>query len=171
MPGGRPPTWTDADDATLIQLHAEGHSLSECARRMNYGRHTVSRHAERLGLPWDREMTKAATDARREDNRARRAALNTAYLEDAERLREQLWKPLAYVAHGGKEFDRVDWEMDEPIPADKLKLMQASALAAQRSLDLERFDAERKAEHTRSLLGTLFDKLGVLPDESTDADG
>ncbi|WP_233513650.1 hypothetical protein [Micromonospora craterilacus] len=91
------------------------HSLREqIAETIGRSGRTVSRIAKELGLKFDREKTRAATEAKVADARAKRAARANDLLDDAARLRRQLWQPAHYVDHGGKEYDRVDWTLDEP---------------------------------------------------------
>lgn len=134
---------TDDERQAIRDLHAQGHGCNEIARRIDRNPATVSRAAARLGLSFDRAETMAATQARRADAAAQRSKLMLEYLADARRLREQLWMEHEYIDHGGKEYVEVRWTQDEPSPTDKLKLMQASTLASDKSLKLDLHDGQR----------------------------
>src|ERR1700754_2319171 len=132
---------TDEDRQRVAQLHAEGESRNAIAKELRRSGRTISRIAADLGLEFDRERTRVATEARKDDARSRRAALSLALIIDADRLRQQLWQRAHYVAHGGKEFERADWTMDEPTFADKAKIMQSVGIAVDRSVRLDQYDA------------------------------
>lgn len=94
--------WTDIHDAELTTLHAENLGVRAIAERMGFGRTTISTNAKGLGLTLDRRQTRAATAAIQADAKAKRAALELKLLEDAERLRSQLWQPHTYIDHGAR---------------------------------------------------------------------
>ncbi len=158
MPSLRP--WTTDEDATLRQLHAEGKSLHAIAGIMGKSKPTVSVHAKTLGLTWDRTRTANATQARSIDAKARRASLQVSLLEDAERLRAELWLPVEYVDHGGKDFVEVRWTMPTPSYQDRLRIMQTVGAAIDRSLKLADHDSTG-ADAVRSLLGGIAVQLGI----------
>lgn len=65
--------WNADDDALITRLQSDGATLTAAARQMERSKATVSRHAARLGLSWDRTQTSAATVAKVKDAAARRA--------------------------------------------------------------------------------------------------
>ncbi|WP_406431564.1 hypothetical protein OHA59_36695 [Streptomyces sp. NBC_01589] len=67
-------TFSAEDEETLRQLHADGVSRNEIARQMGWTVGTVTSHAKRLGLSFDRSATRAAVEARQVDLTARRQA-------------------------------------------------------------------------------------------------
>ena len=150
--------WTTDDEQTLRQLHADGITLTAIAKHLGRDKGSVSRKAAKMGLTWDRSATAAATQAKVLDAKARRAQLKLNLLDDATRLREQLWKPAHYIDHGGKDFDRVEWTQDEPTYADKLKLVQAVSAAIGSYDRLEKLDGD----------GGVADAVGML-DKIADA--
>lgn len=165
MPSPRPVT--QADYEQVRQLHAKKLSRNAIAEQLGRSGKTISKIAEKLGLSFDRERTKAATEAKVADARAKRAALSLALLDDAERLRKQLWEPASYVAHGGKEFDRADWTMDEPTFADKAKIMQSVGVAIDKAVKLDEYDADPGIDAAKSMLGALAKGLGAAYDQLT----
>lgn len=153
-----PGRWTPDQEAELRHLHGQGLTLTAIAKQMGRDKGSVSRKAKTLGLPWDRSHTAAATQAKVADTKARRAQLKLDLLEDAARLRKQLWEEITYVDHGGKFFERVDWTLPEPTPTDKLKLVQAVSQAIGSYDRLEKLDGD----------GGVADAVGML-DKIADA--
>lgn len=138
--GGTP--ITDAERQRITELHAAGKTRNDIAADLGRAPSVVSKVASQLGLSFDRSATKAAVEAHAVDAKAKRAALLANLLDDAARLREQIWAPHEYVDHGGKDFDEARWIQKEPTAADKLKLMQAAGIAVDKSLRLEQHDAD-----------------------------
>jgi hypothetical protein len=132
--------WTPQQDQQLRDLHAQGLSQAECGRQLGISNRRVSEHSKVLGLSWDRSKTKAATQARVADNKARRAELEAGLLADAARLRAQLWAPTIAFNFGGKDNTYEEHPLDQPIYADQLKIMQATGVAVTHSLKLADHD-------------------------------
>ncbi len=137
----RPAPVTDTDRDQVRDLHAEGLSRNEIARRINRSGRTVSRIADELGLQFERgEQDREATEARKVDAKARRAALAVALLDDAERLRAALWAETKVYNFGGRDNTFAEQTLDEPPHGDKLKLMQAAGIAVTKAVELDRYD-------------------------------
>lgn len=160
--------WTEIHDLQLATLHAENLGVRAIAERMGFGRNTISTRAKRLGLTFDRRQTKAATAAVQADAKAKRAALELKLLDDAEKLRSQMWEPATYIDHGGKDFIQVTWTQDEPTSSDKLKLMQAASAALDRSIKISQLDSDNGAAGAISMLEGLAKQLGVTGVEDED---
>ena len=158
MPAPRP--WEPAETDTLRALHADGLSLNAIAKRMARSKDVISRRAADLGLNWDRTRTAVATQAVVLDAKARRAALQLNLLGDAERLRLELWQPVEYIDHGGKEFIEVRWTTPTPNYQDRLRIIQTVGVALDKSLRLADFDSTG-ADEVRSLLGGIAARLGI----------
>ena len=156
---------TQADRDRVRELHAAGRNRNQIAKDIDRSGATVSKLAAELGLSFDREQVKAATDAKVADAREKRSQLMLDYLTDAQRLRQQLWGATEYREHGGRDFVCRKWTQPEPTPADKLKLMQASATAAASSLKLDHHDADRGADGAKSMLGALAAGLQAAYDQ------
>lgn len=153
---------TDADRNQVVQLHAQGHSRNEIARSIGRSGRTVSRIADALGLTFERgEQVQAATQAKVIDAKAKRAQLALDLLDDAARLREQIWLPAKVFNFGGRDNDYNEVTHDEPPAVDKLKLIQAAATAASQSLKLDEYDRQTGADEERSMLVDLAEKLGA----------
>ena len=174
MTSQQPRQWSDADTDELRRRHADGQSLRTIASEMGWAKQTISKRAIEHGLSFDRSRTAAATQARVIDAKARRTELAMGFLDDAQRLREQLWTETEYVDHGGRDFVKVTWRQAQPTFADKLKIMQAATMAAEKHTRLMSYDTGN-SEAVRSLLGGLAEQLGLAPTDtssttSTDAD-
>lgn len=163
---------TEEDRRKVRDLHAAGESRNHIAEAIGRSGATVSKIADELGLSFDRSAVKAATEAKVADARARRAALMLDLLDDAARLRRQLWVETTYIDHGGKEFYEARWTQPEPSAADKLKLMQATATAANASMKLEEHDTgSGGVEGAKSMLGALAAGLQAAYEQLPDDDG
>lgn len=153
--------WAAEQDQQLRDLHATGKSLHEIAREMGWGKATVSKHARRLELPWDRTNIQAATQARVADARERRANLQVGLLEDAERLRTQVWAPTMAFNFGGKDNTYNEHQLEQPTFADQLKIMQSVGIAIDRSLKLDLHDSAAGAAQVVGLLQATAAALGL----------
>lgn len=151
--------WSDDEDETLLALHREGFALRRIAETMGRSAETVGRHARRLGLSFDRTRTSRAAEARHVDNRARRAALESRLLDEAEKSLDRLWKPMQVYAFAGAEGDFHSTEIDEPSPVDRKAIMQTAQVALTASSKLHEMNAGRDAETLGSQLGKLIDSL------------
>ncbi|GMA22273.1 hypothetical protein GCM10025864_44990 [Luteimicrobium album] len=163
MPAARP--WTAADDQHLRDLAAAGHSVRDMAAELDRSKTAVGRRMQHLGILVDRTATLAATTANVTDARGRRAALELALLEDAERLRSQLWRPHLYWDWGGKDHDYDEKEAPEPIPSDKLKLVQAAGAAIDRSLKIAVHDADGGIVDALSMLDGIANAITAAADQ------
>lgn len=162
--------WNDDDTAQLKDLHGQGRSLHSIAAEMGRSKGTINRHAARQQPPltWERTQVAAATAARVIDAKAHRTALQLALLEDAAKLRKQLWEPCIAFNFGGKDNTYAEHDLAKPTFTDQLKIMQATGVAVDRSLKLAEHDSEG-ADQVRSLLGGLAEALGLAPDQPADA--
>lgn len=161
----RPVTRDDHDQ--VRELHGQGLSRNAIAKQLGRSGKTISEIAFKLGLTFDRTRTKAATAAKVADARQKRATLANALLDDAARLRQQLWEQADYVDHGGKEYFQVNWTLPEPTFADKLKLMQATGIAIDKAVRLDEYDADPGIDAAKSMLGALAAGLGAAYDQLT----
>lgn len=162
-----PVPWTEAEDQQLRELAATGTtSIRKMAAALDRHQSSVKRRLDKLGIHLDRTQTVAATQAKIIDAKARRAALELALLEDAERLRAQLWQPHTYFDWGGKDHDFDEHTVDEPTPTDKLKLMQAVGQAVDRSIKIAAHDGDTGVAEATSLLDQFEAALNAAADAS-----
>lgn len=152
---------TDRDRDQVRALHAQGMNRNAIAREIGRAQSTVSKIAKELGLTFDRTRTAEATKAKVIDAKARRAQLAALLLEDAHRLREQLWQPCKLVKIGGKDNVATEHPLDRPLFEDQLKIVQASSLAAERHARLVELDADNGVGEATSMLTGLAEALGA----------
>lgn len=135
--------WTPNDDTRLRELAATGTPIRQIATQLGRSRSAVDRRLHTLHTGIDRSQTAAATVAASLDAKARRAALEVALLEDAERLRAQLFAPTVAFNFGGRDNTYAEHELPQPAHADQLKLMQAVGAAVDRSLKIAEHDGDQ----------------------------
>lgn len=125
---------TEADDALVRELHAQGLGRNAIARKLHRSGRTVSHIAARLGLDFDREVTRVATEAKVLDAKARRAQLALDLLDDAQKLRTRAWSPYR-MAVG---FDLVTVEL--PPGVEVRSFYNAIGIAVDKSIAIEKHD-------------------------------
>lgn len=152
---------TSEERAKVLELHAAGKGRNDIAREVGVALATVTKIVHGEGLTFDRTATKAATEAAKADARARRSELSAALLEDAHRLREQLWQPTKIYNFGGKDNTYIERNVDQPPFESQLKIVQAAGSALTKHLDIERHDADTHAAAARSMLLAIGEALGV----------
>jgi len=149
--------------ANIIEAARNGRGCSQIARDTGIAPSTVSRICKAAGVTFDRAQTAAATQAHTIDAKARRAELALLLIEDAHRLRTQLWTQHEYrQAVGGMNPEVLRWTETEPNPTDKLKLMQAVNTAAARHEALWKLDnADPATAAAQSMVEGLAKALGL----------
>lgn len=138
MAAGRP--ITDQERAEVRRLHGEGLSRNAICRELERSPSTITKIAKELGLEFDRAQTAEATRIAQLDAKGRRAQLALDLLEDAERLRKQLWEPCTVYNFGGKDNDFNEARINEPSFRDKREIMSAIGLAVDRHTRLVTVD-------------------------------
>lgn len=136
------PPPADIDPQRLRELHGQGLSSSAIAGELGVSQSTISRHARRLGLSFDRSKTKAATEAKVVDAKAKRAQLANDLLDDAAKIRAQLWEPALVYSFGGRDNTYAEMWQDRPDFAAQLKIVQAAKAALDGVLRIEAHDAD-----------------------------
>lgn len=138
----RPTRVTDQERQRIIELHSQGLSRNAIMREVGRSAAVVSQTIKAAGLSFNREGVAAATKAKQVDNAAKRARLESDLLDDAARLREQLWQPHVYFDWGGKDHDYDSVTMPEPTPTDKRNLIQAASVAITSSVRIAAIDSD-----------------------------
>src|SRR5690348_3013684 len=152
----KPRPVTEADRAEILRRHAAGESRNAIARAVGRSGETVSKTVAAAGLSFERgPEVAAATTAKLTDLAARRAKLALDLQSDAERLREQLWKPHTYFDWGGKDHDFDTHTVPEPMPADKRSISGALSTLIDRSLKPSPPAAATGAAAAKTMLGAL----------------
>lgn len=152
---------TARDRERIRDLHARGYGRNAIARETGWSVGSITAVCSQLGLGFDREATKVAVAARKTDAAELRSLLELQLLEDAQKLRAQVWQPHEYRDYGGKDFILRKWTQDEPTPVDKLKLMQAAGIALDRSVKLGELDKDDEVEGVKSMLVDLFEHMAT----------
>lgn len=157
--------WTDAETATLRDLHAtEGMTLTRAAKTMGRSRSTVSDKSKVLGLSWERPAhTVIATQARNIDIRARKSAAAAAELELLELAQAQLREGMTSGAwttvlrgEGGAESEVTVTKVPARDLRDHATARAASAQVITRLAD----DADSDGlDRAKSTLGAIAEAL------------
>jgi len=160
-PAPKPYNWTPRRDQQLRDWNTTVPPvpISEQARRLKTSRTTIARRRKTLGLESDRTQTAAANEARRVDAKARRTAIAEGLLDDAEKLREQLFAPTVAFNFGGKDNTYEEHHLSEPTFADKLKIVQAVGVVVDRHIKLVEHDSDTGISEATSMLDQLFTEL------------
>lgn len=145
--------------AEIQRLAADGVGRNEIARQLGVSAGTVTRHAP--AGSFDRKSTAAAVKARKVDLAARRAEIAALLLEDAARLRAQLWQPHIAFAFGGKENTYNEHPLSEPTPADKRALITSAVTALNAHLRLVDHDADGGLHDAESVLDGFMDAVAT----------
>lgn len=155
------PKWSKEEDKVLIRLHATGKSLNAIAREMGRGASTTSAHAHTLGLSWDRSQTVNAVIARQADAASLRATLELQLLEDAARLRKQLFKSAKVYNFGGKDNTFAEQKINQPSFRDQLDIMKATTIAVQHSIKIAEHDVSTGTEAAIGMLDRVAEGINV----------
>lgn len=162
---------TEEDRRRVRALHAAGRNRNQIAKEIGRSGSTVSKIAAELGLSFDRDAVKAATEARVADAKARRAELMHALLDDAEKLRRQLFSPTVIHSFGGKDNTYASRDVPQPLFRDQRDIMQSVSTAITASLRIDDHDTDTGTEGAQSMVGSLFDALRGAYDQMQDTDG
>lgn len=155
MPAGAGPPITDHDRQRVRALHAAGWTRNDIAKELGRSGSTISKIAAELGLGFDRKSVAAATEARRVDAKARRVALMHDLLDDANRLRKQMWTPCTIHAFGGRDNVYNSKKVDQPPFREQRDIMYAAGIAIEKSLRLDDHDGDAGADDAKSMIGAL----------------
>jgi len=161
--------WTPAEDDRFRAPHDTETPVRKIAETLGRPRSTVAYRLKRLGLTSTRTKTAAATAANVADAKARRARLQLELLDDAERLRGQMFAPTKVFNFGGKDNTYAEANLTEPTFTDKLKVMQAVGIAVDRHIRLDEHDTGTGATAAASMLDRLAAAMGVP--QAPDLDG
>jgi len=167
---------SETERARILELHGEGVTRNAIAREVGRSPGTVSTVVRDAGLSFERGAeVAAATVAKAMDNAARRARLEELLLEDALRLREQLWQPTLVYNFGGKDNTYEEHQLDRPDFGGQNAIMRTVGTAIDKAVRLaEVGKGSQDAGPVVSLLGALVDGLrdeyreDDTPDAGTD---
>lgn len=131
----------DEERRDIVEAAKRGDSCTQIAKRHGRAKSTVSKIADEAGVPFSRAQTAAATALKQEDNRARRAELAALLLDDAHRMRAQLWEPCQRWEMT-KDGDWMSVHLDEPTFQDKRAITQSVRALMQTVAEMEKVDRE-----------------------------
>jgi IS30 family transposase len=137
-----PAALTDAERQQIRDLHAAGHGCNDIARQLGRDRSTISRAAAAMELTFDRAQTRAATQARVDDTKHKRALLAEQLLDDALRLRTQLWEPALVYNFGGRDNTYAEHTIERPDFAGQEKILRAVSVAVDKHARLVELDRD-----------------------------
>ncbi|MFJ9353749.1 hypothetical protein [Streptomyces mirabilis] len=125
---------------------------------------TITNHAQRLGLSFDREAVRAATDARQVDLKDRRARLQEQLLDLAEHTMTRARS--RYLLHGFSHTGEIVAQLVEEPPAKETKdLTLAASSALTSALKLAQFDAgDEGRDEAQGLLRGLGEAMTAAAD-------
>ena len=168
------PAITDEQRQQVLRLAREGTlSRNQIAKDTGVSAGSVTNICKAAGVSFDRTATEVAVRSRKADLAARRAELQLLLLQDASRLREQLWQPATYTelgkfsaakregGAGGESWtEPVSYTLPQPTVADQLKLVQAVSTAITTSQRMADAEGDGDTEQAKAMLVQLFAMLG-----------
>ena len=136
----------------------ETHGPTAVQDQLGIPKATVTGWAKTNGVRTVRtERTREACEARSVDLKARRQELAELLLEDAHRLRAQMWEPTTAFAFGGKDNVYEEHEIPEPTFGDKKNILGAVGIAVDRVIKLNAVDSNTDTAVTDSVVDRLVD--------------
>lgn len=168
--GHVPVPFTDAEISELQRLHSLRLGRNAIARVMGRSDRAVTVHAGRLGLSFDRTATAAATEAKMQDAKARRAAIIEGLYDIAE-------DELAYLKQDAA-YDLVEVSIGKPVPytverlpaQDRKALVSSISTATAAAARLEALDTNNGVDDGISMLGQLASGLTAAYNAMTEED-
>ncbi|BAC73234.1 hypothetical protein AQJ43_23710 [Streptomyces avermitilis] len=158
-------TFSEADEATLRQLHADGVSRNAIARQMGFAVGTITNHARRLGLSFDREAVRAATDARQVDLKDQRQQAQQRLMDFFNHQLDRAESRYLVTGWTHTGAPVAEW-LQEPPARETKDLTSAATQALDRALKLAQFDAE----HDDKNLSAMDRFLGAMLSERPEQD-
>lgn len=153
---------TEEELEQLRDLHGQGISRNRIAQIMNTYPQRITALAQEMGLIFKRsEQMVQATEADKDDARARRAKLALALLGDAAKLREQLWQKCIAYNFGGRDNTYSEHELDKPGFRDQYYISQAVAVLVDRAVRLDEYDSGAGLGQVVSLLESMGKGLNL----------
>lgn len=157
-----PAPLSDDERTRILELHAEGVSRNDIARQLQRSPGVVSKVVAAAGKSFDRGgQVAAATQAKQQDNRARRAALESRFLDEANLLLDQLHQPHLVYNFGGRDNTYEEHQLSEPDVGAKGTLVSAASKAVTQAIRLAEVDsAAAGADEGRSIIAAFFAAVG-----------
>lgn len=157
-----PPRYSDSQQAEALKLY-KTHGPTAVQKQLGIPKGTVTRWAKRDGVETvSVERTRAATQAAAVYSKARRDELKALLLDDAHRLRAQLWQPARLVNFGGKDNTLAETMLDEPLFVDKKNIMSSVSIAVGSAMKIDQADNDNGSSTAKSMLERLAEQLQVV---------
>lgn len=167
MAGPRHREPTALDRQKMWDLHADGYSIREIAREVQFAPATVSRYLSKMGADTDRSQTAEATAARVRKLRERRVNLAEALMEDAFSIRHRVWDKYLMVVNTPEGVDTIDLP-EPPLPEQGHGIKSLDITVATIDRLLSGVDND-ESEAAKSALDDIINGMNKLIEESGDA--
>lgn len=131
---------SDAEREQIRVLHARGMSCGQIAAELGRVKSTITKQCKKLGLSFGREQTKAATEAKVADTKARRAEAVRLLMDDWHRIRERAWSQYQVVLATGIGVETLTLEL--PPAQDLRALVSSMSVCIKDQVAIERHDAD-----------------------------
>lgn len=155
--------YTESQKAEALDLYRD-EGPTAVQKTLGIPKGTVTRWAKEQGIETvSVERTRAGTEAAAVYSKARRQELTALLLEDAHKLRTQLWLPAKVINFGGKDNTLAETTLDEPLFVDKKNIMAAVGIAVDRVVKLEAVDSDNGTAGAKSMLERLAEQLQGVP--------
>lgn len=156
----REPISDTTRDAVMAAINAGG-SCRGIAREHKVSPGYVSKLAKAMGASdaFDRTRTEPASQARKFDAKAARAAAVEALYGDFERFRQRIWSPYTQLGSGPGGTELITTLL--PSLRDQQSGIVAAAVCLDKALILERHDDTQGAEAGNTMINELFGALGM----------
>lgn len=156
-------TYTDEFKAEVVEYY-KTHGPTAASKHLEVPLSTVSKWARQANARTDiKQISRAATETYQQTMAERRARLANSLTEDAEKLRDAVWKPHMYHDWGGKDHEFDEREVQAVPPADKLKLIQAASTALDQAKKLS-----EETDNTKMQAESMLERLAKMVGEPDD---
>ncbi len=135
-----------AEHRRILELARSGARRNEIARTVGRSPSTITKICNAAGITFDATTTARATEAHAHDLRVRRQQLLDRLIEDAERLRQQIFAPAMVHNFGGRDNTYNSETIEEPTFRDKRDLVSSIATIVGRIIDAEKIDHDRTGD-------------------------
>jgi hypothetical protein len=155
-----------------VKAVQKGGRRSVVARKFGVSQSAVARIGQEAGIvrrplsTGQKKSQRMATEAVKLEARRRRAEMSLALIDDAEKLRRQLFEPSMAFDFGGKDFAYVEHQLKQPDARSQQSIAIAMAVCLDKSLALERFDFEA-SNAVKAAIIQLVDRLVDDEDRAT----
>lgn len=150
---------TNQEREHVLELHKQGWSRNKIAKKTGRGAGTITNIVKAAGGTFERsQQLKDAVKAKQVDNAARRAELQSGLLDDAIRMREQLFTPMTLHSFGGRDNTYNSQTVTKPPPKELRDIVGAISNAITAAVKLATVDKDSsKASDVDAWLDTMLD--------------